>query len=333
MNVEMNEMTVSEDTDLNDDDMVELYWDMVRIREFEDRVQLCYLDGLVHGTTHLCQGQEAVSVGVVKALDDRDYLSYTYRGHGTCVARGISMEGAFAEIFGRVDGVSKGLGGSMHLTDPELNLMGSFGIVGAGLPFAVGLALSGQLRGEGQVSATFFGDGACNTGAFHEAMNLAAIWQLPVIFVCENNLYGEFTRIDHSTPNEDLYLRGASYEMASEAVDGNNVLDVYCAAERAVKRARKGDGPTFLECKTYRQRGHSRTDPGKYRSKEEVDTWLKRDPLILYRAYLLEKGLLQEKEDEEAINEIKEQVKLAADAAAKSPFPEPRDFLPETFSS
>ena len=250
---------------LSVEDRIGLYRTMTLIREFEEQVHRSYLEGLVHGTTHLCNGQEAVCAGVAKALRDDDYVSYTYRGHGQCLARGMDLEAAFAELFGRETGVCGGLGGSMHLTDIDRGLIGAFGIVGAGLPVAVGAGVSAQLAGRKQVSVCFFGDGAINIGAFHEAMNMAQVWKLPVIFVCENNLYGEFSHILHTTPYENLVIRAAGYSMQTELVDGNDVLAVYDAAAPAVARARDGEGPTFIECKTYRHRGHSRTDPAKYR--------------------------------------------------------------------
>lgn len=308
--------------ELGEEDLVELYATMVRVREFEDRVHRSFLAGLVHGTTHLCQGQEAVSAGVTKALRADDYLSYTYRGHGHCVARGMSLEGMFAELFGRATGVSHGLGGSMHMTDVERGLIGSFGIVGAGLPFAVGAGLSAKLRGAGQVSVTFFGDGAANIGAFHESLNLAAVWALPVLFVCENNLYGEYTRIDLSTPLEDLARRAEAYAMPGVIVDGNDVLAVYDAAGEAVERARAGGGPAFLECKTYRQRGHSRTDSAAYRKKEEVEAWLARDPLVLFREALAERGVVDAAGAEALVEQVRAEVTAAAEAAAEAPWPE-----------
>jgi pyruvate dehydrogenase E1 component alpha subunit len=235
---------------------VDAYERLVRIRQFEDKVHESFISGLVYGTTHLCQGQEAVSVGTVLALRDDDYLTYTYRGHGPCIARGMSAEGAFAEIFGRANGVSGGLGGSMHLTDMDLGLIGSFAIVGAGLPVAVGAAMTAERQGKGQIAMTFFGDGATNIGGFHESMNLASVWNLPVVFVCENNLYGEYSPIRSTTPIDDIAIRADSYAMPSEIVDGNDLLAVFIAAEKAVKRARTGGGATFIEFKTYRQSGH-----------------------------------------------------------------------------
>jgi acetoin:2,6-dichlorophenolindophenol oxidoreductase subunit alpha len=318
---------------LTDDDRIGLFRTMAMIREFEEQVQRSYLEGLVHGTTHLCNGQEAVCAGVAKALRRDDYVSYTYRGHGHCLARGMDLEAASAELFGRETGVCGGLGGSMHLTDIDRGLIGAFGIVGAGLPVAVGAGLSAQLDGREQVSVSFFGDGATNIGAFHEAMNLAQVWGLPVIFVCENNLYGEFSHIRHTTPYEDLTIRAAGYAMAAASVDGNDVEAVYNAAGPAVARARGGGGPTFLECKTYRHRGHSRTDPAKYRDPAVVAAWMKRDPLILYRAELCAAGLIAEADADEIIIEARALAKAAAERAAAAPWPSPaQDFMAKTFA-
>lgn len=318
---------------LDASDRIALFRTMATIREFEEQVQRSYLEGLVHGTTHLCNGQEAVSAGVARALRDDDYVSYTYRGHGHCLARGMDLEAAFAELFGRETGVCGGLGGSMHLTDMGRGLIGAFGIVGAGLPVAVGAGLSAQMAGREQVSVCFFGDGATNIGAFHEAMNIAQVWALPVIFVCENNLYGEFSRIDHTTPFETLVRRAESYAMTAVAVDGNDVEAVYEAAAPAVIRARGGGGPTFLECNTYRHRGHSRTDPAKYRDPAEVEAWMKRDPLTLYRAALAAAGVLGEAEADGIVEQAREAARAAAQRAAAAPWPSAgQDFAARTFA-
>ena len=309
-----------------------LYRTMLCIREFEEQVHRSFLAGLVHGTTHLCQGQEAVAAGAVAALRESDYLTYTYRGHGACIARGMPPEAAFAELFGRATGVSRGLGGSMHMTDVSRGLIGSFGIVGAALPCAVGAGLSAGLDGRGQISLTFFGDGATNIGAFHEAMNLAAVWTLPVIFVCENNLYGEYTPIRATTPFEDLARRAAAYDMPATIVDGNDVLGVYDAVGDAAERARGGDGPTFVECKTYRQRGHSRTDPGTYRPKEEVAAWLARDPVSLGRAMVVARGALSESEADELAAAVRSEIAAAAEAAAQAPWPDEATAWQATYS-
>lgn len=308
---------------LEPEQLVDLFRIMATIREFEDQIYRNLLAGLVPGTTHLCQGQEAVSTGVVAALRGDDYLAYTYRGHGVCIARGMVPEAAFAEIYGRATGISGGLGGSMHMTDPGLGLMGSFGIVGAGLPFAVGLGCAAKLRGEGQVSVVFFGDGACNIGAFHEALNMASVWRLPILFVCENNLYGEYSRIDRTTPFEDLARRADAYAIPGRIVDGNDVLAVYDAAVEAVARARGGEGPTFLECKTYRRGGHSRTDPATYRPEAEVKAWLDRDPLKLYRERLIARGLLGETEAQRIVEEVRAEIGTVSERAAAAPYPNP----------
>lgn len=306
---------------LTGEQLVEVFRRMVRIRAFEDQVYGSLLKGLVLGTTHLCQGQEATCVGSVMALRDDDFLSYTYRGHGVCIARGMSPEAALAELFGRTTGICKGLGGSMHLTDPTIGLMGSFGIVGAGLPFAVGNALAARMDRKGRIAMTFFGDGATNIGAFHESMNLAAVWSLPVIFVCENNLYGEYSRIDRTTPFEDIARRGDAYGIPAAIVDGNDALAVYDAVCEAAARARAGRGPTLVECKTYRQGGHSRTDPAKYRPSEEVEVWMKRDPLILMRDTLKQHTPLTDADADGIEIEIRRDMELIAARAAAAPWP------------
>lgn len=267
------------------------------IRAFEDEVQELFVRGDVSGTTHLCQGQEAVSVGVCAALRPDDYLTCTYRGHGHVLAKGCDPAAAMAEILGRATGLCRGLGGSMHLTDASLGVLGSFAVVGAGLPVAVGAAWSARLRETDQVAVAFFGDGTVNIGAFHEAVNLAAVWRLPVLFVCENNLYGEYTPFAATSPVPRVVDRAAAYAIDAEQVDGNDVEAVYAATKRGTARARSGEGPTLLECLTYRQRGHSRTDPATYRPREEVEHWLARDPLILCRERLRGLGLFDDRQD------------------------------------
>ena len=297
------------------------YSEMLRIRLFEEKTQELFLRNMVQGTTHLCQGQEAVSVGVIAALEPKDYVTMTYRGHGQALARGMSVDGIFAELMGKRSGVSLGLGGSMHLTDAQLNVIGCFAIVGAGLPVALGAAMSAKLRGDGRVSVTFFGDGATNIGTFHEALNMASVWKAPVIFVIENNLYGEYTPMRMTAPIDDLAERALPYRMPGVVVDGNDVEKVYAAAQEAVARARRGEGPSLLECKTYRHRGHSRTDPGKYRPEEEVKAWLARDPLIITGARLREAGLLTDDEDEHLRSEFGSQIDAAVERAQQAEAP------------
>lgn len=306
-------------------DALEMFRTMVTIREFEDEVHRRFLEGEIYGTTHLCQGHEAVSVGVSAALKPDDYVLVTYRGHGHCIARGVAIDEMFAELMGRETGVCRGRSGSMHLKDVEKGVIGSFAIIGAGLPAAVGAAASAAYQGLDRVAVAFFGDGAANIGAFHEALNLAAIWKAPVVFVCENNLYGEFTRIDRSTPIEDIAKRADAYAMPGRMVDGNDVWAVLEAASEAVDRARRGDGPTLIECKTYRHRGHSRTDPATYRPKEEVEEWLAKDPLIVMGRWLAQSGVLDEAGQKELRETIRAEILEAAHQAANAPWPDPAE--------
>jgi len=299
------------------------YRQLMLIRLFEDRVQRFYDENQLPGTTHLSQGQEAVAVGAVAALNRDDYLTITYRGHGQAIARGVPIEAAFAEILGRASGTSGGLGGSMHLIDASRGLIASSGIVAGGLPIALGAALSAQLQKTGRVAMTFFGDGATNIGGFHETLNMASVWKAPVVFVCENNLYGEFSPIRTTTPIEDLADRAAAYGMHGEVVDGNDVEVVFERATQAVEWARNGDGPTLLECKTYRYRGHSRSDPAKYRPVGELERWKQRDPLELLGHRLTEERIVSSAELEQIGHEVAEEIEAAAGRAALAPWPAP----------
>jgi acetoin:2,6-dichlorophenolindophenol oxidoreductase subunit alpha len=298
-------------------DRLRWYRSMLEIRLFEEKVQELFMEGLVQGTTHLCQGQEAVSVGAMAALRDDDYLTITYRGHGQALARGVPMEACFAELMGRTTGCCKGVGGSMHLTDVKRGLLGAFAIVGAGLPVAVGAAHSARLQGRDSVALTFMGDGSTNIGTFHEALNIASTWKAPVVFIVENNLYGEYTPLRETTPIDDLAERAAGYAMPGHVVDGQDADTVHEAVAEAVARGRAGDGPTLLEMKTYRYRGHSRTDPARYRPPGELDRWRDRDPLdILARRLSLsdaDRGALRD--------EVQGAVDAAADRAKAAPHP------------
>jgi acetoin:2,6-dichlorophenolindophenol oxidoreductase subunit alpha len=309
----MNEEAINGDT--------QLWWfeQMLGIRTFEEKVQELFMEGLVQGTTHLCQGQEAVAVGSLAALGADDYLTITYRGHGHAIARGLSMEACFAELMGRRDGCCHGVGGSMHFTDVSKGLLGAFAIIGAGLSVALGAAMSAKLRGTTSVAMGFCGDGATNIGTFHEALNMASVWDAPVVFVVENNLYAEYSPLAETTAVTDLANRGASYGMRSEIVDGQDVEAVFRAATRAVEHARLGEGPTLLEMKTYRFRGHSRTDPAKYRPDGELDRWKLRDPLTILGTRLAERELLDESEQRSLLETITSQVDEAAKCATQSP--------------
>jgi acetoin:2,6-dichlorophenolindophenol oxidoreductase subunit alpha len=266
---------------------------MIEIRLFEDEIQRLFTENLVRGSTHLCSGQEAAEVGACSALREGDSMVCTYRGHGAVLAMGAPLDRTFAEILGKANGLCAGKGGSMHLTDVAVGAYGSFAIVGAHLPIATGLAFAARYRQADEVCLCFFGDGSVNIGAFHEALNLASIWKLPVVFLCENNLYGEYSPLASTTPIEDLSQRAKAYAMAGERVDGNDVGAVHATVSEAVARARAGEGPTFVEALTYRQKGHSRTDPGTYRPKEEVEAWLARDPITLLERKLAGLGVAQ----------------------------------------
>jgi len=252
---------------------------MVRIRRLEERCAELYTATKIRGFLHLCNGEEAVSVGVVQALGPEDAIVATYREHGHALVRGIPARAIMAELYGKQEGCSRGRGGSMHLFDAKTRFYGGNAIVGGGLPIAVGLALADKMRAQPRVTCCFFGDGAVAEGEFHECLNLAALWRLPVFFVCENNLYAMGTRLDLAQSTTDLAKKAAAYGIAAEAVDGMDVLAVEAAAQRAVAQVRAGDGPFFLECKTYRFRAHSMYDPELYRSKAEVEEWKKRDPI------------------------------------------------------
>jgi pyruvate dehydrogenase E1 component alpha subunit len=290
---------------------------MVEIRLFEDKVQELFQQGMIEGTTHLCQGQEAVSVGSAAAIGPADYMTVTYRGHGHAIARGLEIEGLFAEMMGRSTGCCRGVGGSMHFTDFSRGLIGAFAIVGAGLPVAVGAAFSAKLKGEDRVALTFFGDGTTNIGTFHEALNMAAVWKAPVIFIIENNLYGEYSAVRETTPIDDLAQRAMSYDIPGVVVDGQDIEAVHAAVRAAVTRARAGDGPSLLEMKTYRYRGHSRSDPAKYRVPGELDLWKERDPIELFGATLA----LDEESRRQIWTEVQTEIDEAAARAAEAPYP------------
>jgi acetoin:2,6-dichlorophenolindophenol oxidoreductase subunit alpha len=294
---------------------------MHAIREFEDLVMRLFERGLVHGTTHLCQGQEAVCVGVAAALEPADYTSITYRGHGHALARGVSPLAGFSELMGRSEGTGQGLAGSMHLIDYDRGVINSSGIVGGSLPTALGAAMSAKLLGDSRVAVAFFGDGATNIGTFHEVLNMAAVWDAPAVFVCENNLYGEYSPIATTTPVEHLAVRAGSYGIPGEIVDGNDVDAVQRVAQVAVDRARAGLGPTLIECKTYRLRGHSRSDPGAYRAPGELDRWKLRDPLIVHGRRLVEEGVLTEEAREAIAAEVRDEIATAAREAEAAAWP------------
>jgi acetoin:2,6-dichlorophenolindophenol oxidoreductase subunit alpha len=277
--------------DLTDEQLLDFLGRMIEIRLFEDEIQLLFNKNLVRGSTHLCTGQEAVAVGACSVLRESDAMLCTYRGHGAVLAMGAPLDRTFGEILGKPQGLCAGKGGSMHLTDVSVGAYGSFAIVGAHLPIATGFGFAAKYAGTDDVCLCFFGDGTMNIGAFHEAMNLAAVWKLPVIFLCENNLYGEYSPVARTTPIEELVLRADGYAMPGVRIDGNDVEVVFEAVREAVGRARGGGGPTLIEAMTYRHKGHSRTDPGTYRPPEEVEAWLERDPIPALERTLAERGV------------------------------------------
>ncbi len=288
-----------------------LYQLMVELRDFEQRAYELFLENLVRGTSHLALGQEAIAAGYAVAMRPDDYTFCTYRGHGHTLARGASMTGALAELMGRGNGMLHGKGGSMHLTDVKHGAMGSYAIVGAHLPIAAGAAWSAQVRKSGQVTVCFFGDGTTNIGAFHEALNLAVIWKLPVVFVCENNQYMEYTPIRSVTAVEHPAAdRASAYGLEPILVDGNDADVMYETARQTIGKARNGGGPSLVEALTYRHGGHSRADPAKYRPDAEVQEWLGRDPVKRYRERLLAAGI-----SEAEVNEIDSRAQQKVDAA------------------
>lgn len=293
---------------------------MIRIRRFEEKCYELYTQEKIRGFLHLYDGEEAVAVGVSFALDPRDRVVSTYREHGHALARGISMESALAEMYGKATGCAGGRGGSMHLFDAETNLYGGNAIVGGGLPLAVGLGLGDKMLGEDRVTACFFGDGALAEGEFHEAMNLAALWKLPVLFVLENNLYAMGTAVARVQANPDFVPRAASYGMPAESVDGNDVVAVEAATRRLVEAIRAGGGPQFLECRTYRTRPHSMFDAEKYRDKAEVAEWRKRSPITRFQGWLLENNLLHQAEVDAIEAEVEAQLRNAVAACEQAPW-------------
>jgi pyruvate dehydrogenase E1 component alpha subunit len=312
--------------------LIEMYTSMLEIRYFEEKVFELYGQNLVPGTIHLYAGEEAVAVGVCSNLRRDDYIISTHRGHGHCIAKGADLGKTMAEILGKKTGYCKGKGGSMHIADFDIGMLGATAVVGAGIPIASGAGLSIKLRGTDQVAACFFGDGASNQGTFHEGINMAAIWKLPVIFVCENNLYAMGTRQSIVMTIENVADRAAAYGIPGVSVDGNDVLAVYEVASEAVKRARKGEGPTIIECKTYRQKGHSRFDPAAYRPKAEVEEWLKKDPITRFKSVLIENGTLTVQEADKLRLEVKEAVETAVKFATESSFPQPEEALEDVYA-
>ncbi|MBI3963065.1 MAG: thiamine pyrophosphate-dependent dehydrogenase E1 component subunit alpha [Deinococcus sp.] len=312
--------------------LAQLYSRMYTIRRFEERASELRNQGHIPGFLHPYIGQEAVAAGVCAALEPGDYLTSTHRGHGHLIARGADLGRMMAELFARTGGYCQGKGGSLHIANIDLGVIGANGIVAGGIPIAVGAALAIQQRQSRQVAVSFFGDGASNEGAFHEALNLAALWKLPVLFVCENNHYGEFTPQEKHQPVKDIAVRASSYNMPGIVVDGNDVLAVHRATAQAAAQARAGRGPTLVECKTYRHRGHYEGDAAKYRPQQEVEQWLARDPLQLFRRRLLESGEFTAAQLVELEAGVEAELERGVAFAHSSPHPQPDDALDDAYS-
>ncbi|MCV2866823.1 thiamine pyrophosphate-dependent dehydrogenase E1 component subunit alpha [Albidovulum sediminicola] len=305
---------------------------MFLIRKFEEGAEDSYMRGLIHGTMHLSIGQEASAVGSCMSLTDADKITSTHRGHGHCVAKNADLGKMFAEFFGKETGYCKGRGGSMHIADPSKGNLGANGIVGGGLPIAVGAALSAKRLGTGAVTICFFGDGANNEGAFHESLNMAAVWKLPVVFVCENNKYGMSTSTARSTAVKNIAERAAAYSMPGVTVDGNDFSAVTEAVDAAVARARAGEGPSLVENLTYRWRGHSKSDRNRYRTKEEISEWMERDPIVAMSNLLVAHKILSEAEVAGLEEQATQVIKDAIEFAAASPDPRIEDATRDVYT-
>lgn len=314
------------------EEMIGLYRTMCRIRAFETKVQELFAANMIPGFVHLSIGEEAVAAGVSSVLRPDDYITSTHRGHGHVLAKGAEPRRMMAELFGKKTGYCKGKGGSMHIADFSVGVLGANGVVAGGFPIAVGAGLSCKLRGTDQVVVCYFGDGASNRGPVHEAMNMASIWKLPILFVCENNQYASTTAMSYSTSVERIAIRASGYSMPGVTVDGNDVLAVREAAAQAAARARRGEGPTLLEALTYRWRGHFEGDPQRYRTKEEVEEAKVRDPILRLAAALRRKRILPKELQDKIQNEVQAEIEEAVRFAQDSPYPEPEEALEDLYA-
>ncbi|WP_420544399.1 thiamine pyrophosphate-dependent dehydrogenase E1 component subunit alpha [Tepidanaerobacter syntrophicus] len=309
-----------------------IYKTMNRIRCFELKAQSLFEQNKLRGSVHLYVGQEAIAATVCSLLRDDDYITSTHRGHGHCIAKGATLDKAMAELMGKATGYCKGRGGSMHIADFTKGNLGANAIVGGGIPIATGAALAAKLRGSDQVAVSFFGDGASNQGTFHESLNLASVWKLPAIYICENNYYAISVPVTQSTSVEDISVRGTAYSMPGFTVDGNDVSDIYEVVEQAIKRAREGKGPSLIECKTYRYLGHWLGDPQPYRSRDEIEFWKQnKDPIKRMREFMLECGEFTSEELDQIEQAAAKEAEDAAEFALNSPDPDPATLLEDVF--
>ena len=312
--------------------MIQMYTTMFRIRQFETKLQEFFAAGKIPGFVHLYLGEEAVAAGTCAALRKDDFITSTHRGHGHLIAKGGDLKKMMAEIYGKITGYCKGKGGSMHIADVDLGILGANGIVGGGGPIATGAGMAIQYRGEDRVAVCFFGDGASNQGTTQEALNMASAWQLPVVFVNENNGYGISCPTSKSMAITDIADRAAGFDMPGVIVDGNDVVAVYEAICAAVERARKGDGPSLIECKTYRWRGHFEGDACVYRGKDELDEWVKKDPIPRFAKKLIDDGVLSKKELEKLQANVNSELQEAITFAEQSPLPQAADILDDVYA-
>lgn len=318
---------------LTTEKQIEMLRSMQTIRRFEERASDDYQAGAIYGVVHCYIGEEAVAVGVCAALNRDDQIISTHRGHGHCLAKGADLNRMMAELYGRQTGYCKGKGGSMHIADFSIGMLGANGIVAGGIPIVTGAGLAAQLEGKGRVAVSFFGDGASNAGPFHESINIAATWKLPMLYVCENNLYSAGTIAADTLALSDVAARAAGYGIPGVVVDGNDVMAVYEAAEAAVSRARAGQGPTLIECKTYRWRGHTER-PGQEdpRPKEEIEEWRQRDPINRFATNLMDQGLLTEEAWQQMDADILAAIEDAVKFSEESPFPDPDAAVEDIFA-
>jgi pyruvate dehydrogenase E1 component alpha subunit len=319
--------------DLDRETLVNIYHQMVLVRRFEEKSAEAYSAGKIGGFCHLYIGQEAVAIGAISAIRKDDYVLTSYREHAHAIAKGMSPESVMAELYGKATGCSKGKGGSMHMFDKEVNFLGGHAIVGGQIPLATGVAFASKYKGTDQVTLCFFGEAAVNQGAFHESLNMAQLWKLPCIYICENNQYGMGTSLARAMSSQDISQKACAYDIAAEFVDGMDVLAVREATLRAIERARKDYLPTLLEVRTYRFMGHSMSDPGNYRTRAEIERHQERDPIKLFSASLKEEGVLSDADFQKIEAEVKEQIEKAVRFAEESPLPDPKELYTDVYAN
>jgi len=318
--------------DLGKENILKMYQDMLKIRYFENKITGLYSKGLMPGLAHLYIGEEAVAVGVCANLTKLDFAVSTHRGHGHLIAQGADLKKMMAEVLGKETGYCKGKGGSLHIMDISKGIIGAVGIVGAGIPIATGSAYSAKVRGTDQVTISFFGDAASNQGTFHESINMAAAWKLPVVYVCENNLYGISVDIRKVIATKDIAIRAKAFDIPGVVINGNDVLEVYRVTKEAVERAREGEGPSLIECKTYRWKGHHVGDPGRvYRLEKEIEEWKKHCPIKTFRGRLIKEKISSEEELIFIEKDTKKMIKEAADFAIQSSYPDEKEAYEDLF--